>query len=112
MTTPIWFATPPETHSTLLSAGPGAGPLLASAAAWRRLGVEYTETADELAQLLRAVQAGAWQGPSAETFLAANGPYLAWLIQARIASALTAAAQQTAASAYNSALAAMPTPAG
>lgn len=103
------MASPPEIHSSLLSAGPGAGPLLASAAAWSALAVEYTAIADELTTVLAAVQAGAWQGPSAEAFVAANAPYLAWLLRAGGDATVTAAQHQSAAAAYTSALAAMPT---
>lgn len=102
------MAFPPEVHSALLSSGPGPGPLLGAAATWTSLTTQYHDAAAELTSVLSAA-AAVWEGPTAEQYAAAHMPYLAWLSLAASLSAEAAAQHEAVASAYTSALAAMPT---
>ncbi len=109
MSAPIWMAAPPEVHSALLSSGPGPGSMIAAASAWKSLAAEFVSAAEELSGLLHAVQAGAWEGPTAEQYVTAHSPYLAWLLQTGQNGTATAARLEGAAASYAAAVAAMPT---
>lgn len=99
-------ALPPEINSGRMYAGPGAGPMLAAAAAWDALGSELHSTAAAYAATIEDLTVGRWQGPSAIAMASAAGPYVSWM-SATAAQADQAAAQaMIAAGAYETAFAA------
>ncbi len=111
MTAPVWMAVPPK------STRPCSAADLAPARcygrplrAWSSLSTEYTTAASELTALMGTVQAGAWEGASADRYTAAHVPYLAWLSETRARAPPGWPRQiETAAASYTAALAAMPT---
>lgn len=93
----------------MLSTGPGPGSLLAAGAAWRALAVQYADAATQLAGILATVQGGAWDGPTAQQYVAAHGPFLDWLTSMSAVAEAIAERHDTVVAAYSAAVAAMPT---
>ncbi|WP_201359133.1 PPE family protein [Mycobacterium paraintracellulare] len=101
---------PPEITSGQMYTGPGAGPMLAAAAAWDALAAELQSTASSYGAIVEGLANEAWAGPSAVAMAAAAAPYVAWMSETS-AQAKTAAVQATAAAgAYESAFAAVVPP--
>lgn len=101
---------PPEITSGQMYTGPGAGPMLAAAAAWEALAAELQSTASSYGAIVEGLANEAWAGPSAVAMAAAAAPYVAWMSETS-AQAKTAAVQATAAAgAYESAFAAVVPP--
>jgi PPE-repeat protein len=70
---------PPEVNSGRMYTGPGAGPMLAAAAAWDDLAAELSSTAASYASTVSGLTGGAWQGPSSESMAAAATTYVEWM---------------------------------
>jgi PPE-repeat protein len=104
------FATlPPEINSGRMYEGPGSGSLTEAATAWEHLATRlYTAAAD-----YRAVTSklALWAGPQSAAITDAVAPYTDWLNAAATHAERAATRAAAAASAHETALAAMVTPA-
>ncbi len=69
---------PPEINSTRMDTGPGAGPMLAAAAAWDELAAQLHATAASQSSVVSGLTAE-WRGPTSQTMAAAAAPYTAWM---------------------------------
>ena len=92
-------ALPPEVNSTRMYTGPGAGPMMAAAAAWNNLAAELNSTAAAAQSVISTLADDEWRGPSSAAMATASAPYLQWL------QTTSAAAQQAANQAMASAAA-------
>jgi PPE-repeat protein len=95
----------PEVNSARMYAGPGAGPMLAAAAAWDGLAAQLHFTAASYSSVISGLAAG-WQGPSSATMAAAAAPYTAWMSTAATQAEQTAIQARAAVVAYETAFAA------
>ena len=102
---------PPEVNSGLMYAGPGAGPLLAAAAAWDAVGAQLESAAAGYSSSLTALTGLSWFGPSSMAMSAAAAPYVAWLQAVAAQAGVTAARLTRRRRAYEAAyLMAVPPP--
>ena len=97
-------ALPPEVNSALMYAGPGAGPMLAAAAAWDGLGSELSLTASAYGSVISDLVA-VWLGPSSIAMAAAAAPFVSWLAASAGQAEATGAQAMAAVAAYEAAFA-------
>ena len=70
---------PPEINSGRMYAGPGAGPMLAAAAAWDGLAADLHATAADYGSVSSGLTSGPWLGPSSASMAAQAAAQVAWL---------------------------------
>jgi PPE-repeat protein len=93
---------PPEINSARMYAGPGAGPLLAAAAAWDGLATVLHSTAASYSSVTSGLT-GEWSGPASVSMAAAVAPYVTWMNTTAAQAAQTANQARAAAAAYEAA---------
>jgi PPE-repeat protein len=96
---------PPEVNSARIYAGPGSGPMIATASAWNALAAELQSTASSYESAITGLIAGPWLGPSATTMAAAAAPFVAWMRATATQAEQTASQATAAAAAYDAAFA-------
>lgn len=104
-------ALPPEVNSARMYAGPGAGPLLVSAAAWDALGAELESFATGYSATLAEIQGQRWSGAASDAMAAAAAPYVQWVTTTASQAEDAAGRARAAAAAYEAAFAATVPPA-
>jgi PPE-repeat protein len=97
---------PPEINSGRMYTGPGAGPMLAAAAAWDDLATELGSTAASYASTVSSLTGGAWQGPSSESMATAAATYVEWMNTTAAQAEVTSSQAKAAVAAYEAAFAA------
>ncbi|MCV7234139.1 PPE family protein [Mycobacterium branderi] len=96
----------PEINSGRMYAGPGAGPLIAAAAAWDALAAELSTTASAYQSIIEGLVSGSWHGPTAASMAAAVAPYVSWMSASAAQAEQTANQARAAVAAYETAFAA------
>ncbi|MBS9534195.1 PPE family protein [Mycobacterium sp. M1] len=93
----------PEINSTRMYSGPGSGPLLAAASAWRKLSEEVNSLASAYLSVVARLTTDGWRGPSSTMMAQAAMPYVTWLHSTAAQAEQSAIQAQAAASAYQTA---------
>ncbi len=105
------FATlPPEINSGRMYSGPGSKSLISAATAWEGLAAQLYDMAADYSSVTSSL-AQQWQGPASTAMTQAAVPHIEWLNTVAAQAEQVATQARTAASAYESTLAAMVPPA-
>lgn len=96
---------PPEVNSARMYSGPGAGSMMAAAAAWDGLAADLNSTVASHRSAISGLTS-VWQGPSSAMMAAAAAPFTAWLSSTAVQAEQAAAQARAAAAAYDIAFAA------
>lgn len=102
-------ALPPEINSARMYSGPGAGSMMAAAAAWDELASELYAAATSYAAVTTGL-ADAWTGSAATSMAQAAAPYVAWLSSTAGQAEQAATQAVAAASSYETAFTAIVPP--
>jgi PPE-repeat protein len=97
---------PPEVNSGRMYTGPGAGPMLAAAAAWAGLAADLEAAAAGHRMVITELTGGPWQGPASASALAAITPFITWLDSGAEEAGQASSQAFAAAAAYEAAFAA------
>ncbi len=97
---------PPEINSGRIYAGPGAGPMLAAAAAWSGLAADLQAAASGHRLAISELTSGPWLGPASASMLAAATPFVVFLDSSAAEAEQAASQAFAAAAAYEAAFAA------
>jgi PPE-repeat protein len=97
---------PPEITAALMHSGPGAGSWIEAAGVWQQLAIELEDSLPGFASVLSSLT-DAWSGPSSTAMIQAVEPYLSWVRTTAQRCEQVASSAQAAASAFNSAVAAV-----
>jgi PPE-repeat protein len=96
-------ALPPEINSTRMYTGPGAGPMMAGAAAWNNLAAELNSNATASQSVISTLTDDEWRGRSAAAMAGAAAPYVAWMHTTAAAAQHAANQAMASAAAYEAA---------
>lgn len=99
-------ALPPEVNSARMYAGPGTGPMLVAAAAWRGLAGELSAAGSAYRQVVSGLTGQSWFGPASQSMAAAATPYANWLATTAVSAEQAASALLQAVSDFEQAFAA------
>jgi PPE-repeat protein len=101
---------PPEVTSAQIYAGPGSGSMMAAASAWNGVAAEMSSAALGLDQVVTQLSSEEWLGPASASMASAVQPYVQWMTTTAAQAEEAATQAQSAAAAFETALASVVPP--